>query len=336
MTGWLVVNGFTNTEKFNTLFEMFECAAESKGIGLQRVRTTKLWYELGRCGNNVNKLYSNISCSMEADKKMWSEGKPDFIIFWDKDVRLARLLEEGDVRVFNSASAIALCDDKAETYLALRDVVRQPKTFISAKQFRTCDNYDYYIKAADDIGYPVIVKECLGSFGAQVYKADDEEGLKAVIESIGERAFIIQEYIKSEYKNHNDNNSLMSDNANGQEFNHKNGGGKNTSRDVRLQMVGKKCVAAMLRTNPDDFRANITNGGSMSVFEPTKSQVEMALKVMEALKLDFAGIDILFDENDEPVFCEANSNAHFKNLYDCTGINTAEYILEHLLESAIT
>ena len=316
MTGWLVVNGFTNTEKFNTLFSMFEDAAKVKGIDLKRVKATELWLELAECQNDINILYNEKCGAKHYKDREWLSKKPDFILFWDKDIRLAKVLEEGKVRVFNSSKAIALCDDKAETYLALRGLVRQPKTFISAKQYRSCDNYDCYANAARNIGYPVIVKECLGSFGAQVYKASDESELIEIINNIEERSFIIQEYIKSEYQKTVENNFE----------------GKNTARDVRLQMVGKKCVAAMLRTNPNDFRANITNGGDMEVYTPTRKQLEMALKVMEALELDFAGIDILFDEFDEPVFCEANSNAHFKNLYDCTEINTAEYILDYVID----
>ena len=88
----------------------------------------------------------------------------------------------------------------------------------------------------------------------------------------------------------------------------------------------------MLRTNENDFRANITNGGSMQPYTPTKEQADMAIQVCDALKLDFAGVDILFGEKDEPILCEVNSNAHFKNLYDCTGVNTAEEILKYIKE----
>ena len=81
-----------------------------------------------------------------------------------------------------------------------------------------------------------------------------------------------------------------------------------------------------------DFRANITNGGSMKPYEPKEAQVELARKVMRTLGLDFAGVDILFGEEEEPILCEVNSNAHFKNIYDCTGINVADAIISYILE----
>ncbi len=51
-------------------------------------------------------------------------------------------------------------------------------------------------------------------------------------------------------------------------------------------MVGENPVAAMYRYNDADFRANITNGGSMKPYEPKEAQVELARKVMRTLGLD--------------------------------------------------
>ncbi len=92
-------------------------------------------------------------------------------------------------------------------------------------------------------------------------------------------------------------------------------------------------MAAMLRENRNDFRANITNGGTATDYTAavTPAQAEMAVEACRALGLDFAGVDILFGPGEEPVLCEVNSNAHFKNLYDCTGVNAAEAILEYIV-----
>lgn len=95
-------------------------------------------------------------------------------------------------------------------------------------------------------------------------------------------------------------------------------------------MVGDKAVASMERYNDHDFRANITNGGSMRRYEPTEKELQMAKQVMKELQLDFAGVDIMFGK-DGPVLCEVNSNAHFKNIYDCTGVNVADAIMEYIV-----
>ena len=104
---------------------------------------------------------------------------------------------------------------------------------------------------------------------------------------------------------------------------------ESSGRDIRINVVGDKTVASMIRYNEGDFRANITNGGSMKKYEPSKDEVELALRVCKLLKLDFGGVDLLFGKNG-PILCEVNSNAHFKNIYDCTGINVAEEIGEYV------
>lgn len=59
-----------------------------------------------------------------------------------------------------------------------------------------------------------------------------------------------------------------------------------------------------------------------------------ALDTADALGLCFGGIDLLFTESGEAeVVCEVNSNAHFKNIYDCTGINVADKIIAYIITS---
>lgn len=290
MNGWLVVNEYVNNDKFNELFKMLTDAAAKSGCRLVKYTNTRLWQLLCEHGYNIRDMADTV----------------DFVLFWDKDIKLAKVLESMGMRLYNSAESIALCDDKSETFLALSGHgIKMPRTYMSPKIFTPCglEKSAYMKYIAVDIGFPCVIKECLGSFGKQVYLAADTDEFEEIIQNIGTRPFIVQEYIKSSY-----------------------------GRDIRIQVVGNKVVAAMYRYNDNDFRANITNGGSMKPYEPDPEQCRMALEVCDILGLDFGGIDILFGEDDEPVLCEANSNAHFKNLYDCTGINVAEHIISYIEE----
>lgn len=289
MLGWLIVNAYVKSEKFEEIFCMLIQAGERQGCKIERYTNEEVWLMAARRGYDLSEEAQDV----------------DFVIFWDKDVKLARMLERQGMRLFNSAEGIAVCDDKAETHIALLNQgIRMPKVYFGPKTFRTdeCPCINYYLAAAKDMGYPCIVKECFGSFGQQVYLVHDKEELVSVVRSVFPRNFFLQEYIAS-----------------------------SRGRDIRIHVAGDRAVAAMYRYNPSDFRANLTNGGKMKPYEPNARQEEMALKVCRILGLDFAGIDILFGEGDEPVFCEANSNAHFKNLYDCTGINVADDIIAHIL-----
>ena len=67
-------------------------------------------------------------------------------------------------------------------------------------------------------------------------------------------------------------------------------------------------------------------------YQPTMAQIDMALKACKLLSLDFGGVDILFGKDGAPVLCVINSNAHFINLSNCTGVDVADCIVKYVLE----
>ena len=285
---WLVVNGFIHTEKFRQIFDWLVKAAAKQKCKLEVHTNAEL----------LPRIVLGGQLSLPETLR-----RPDFVIFWDKDIRLARLLEKCGLRLFNSAKSIAICDDKAASFLELANLgISMPKTIIAPKTFRAEGylEYGFLEDVESQLAYPFVIKECYGSFGQQVHLASNRKEAMACLEIIQNRPCLFQEFI-SVSKGH----------------------------DVRLQMVGNQAVAAMYRYHESDFRANVTNGGNMRAYEPTEAQVQMAKKVMDALKLDFAGIDILFGEEGRPVLCEVNSNAHFINMFACTGINAADAIIRY-------
>jgi RimK family alpha-L-glutamate ligase len=229
---------------------------------------------------------------------------PRFALFWDKDVRLARQMEKLGVKLFNSSRAIAICDDKNMTHQMLSDQgLPMPDTIFAPLVYSGCDcDEAYFVERIESIlSYPMIVKEAYGSFGAQVYMAQNRDELLALRKRLAAKPHLYQEYIRTSH-----------------------------GRDVRIQVVGDQVAAAMLRTSDSDFRANITAGGKMHPFYPPKAFSDLAIRASRLLGLDFAGVDILFGENDEPILCEINSNAHMKNLLDCTGVDVADLIIKHI------
>jgi len=290
MTGILVVNEFLQSNKFNEIHAWLLEAANKQGIEML-LRT------------NAD-LLIDISEDTEVNKA-------DFILFWDKDVRLAYYLEQLGYPVFNSSKAIELCDDKSLTHLTLMNSgIPMPRTIIAPKTFENIGytNYRFLHQVAERIGFPMVVKESFGSFGQQVYLMKNIEELEEQVKQIGVKPILFQEFIKSSF-----------------------------GKDIRLQVVGKKIIASMYRyTENGDFRANLSIGGKMENYLPTKKQCELALRCCEIIGLDFAGVDLLFGENEEPIVCEVNSNAHFKNIYDCTGVNVADAIISHIIRKLQT
>ncbi len=289
---WLVVNGFVHTEKFNQIFEWLVKAAQKQGLLLEIRTNTQLLPML----------------AIESEPELPCAHRPMFAIFWDKDTRLARLLEKRGLRLFNCAESIEACDDKARTHIELSGCgIKMPRTVIGPKTF--CEEgypeLDFFQAVADRLGFPMVIKECYGSFGQQVHLTQNMQEAKQILSGIKNRPCLFQEFVAS-----------------------------SRGRDVRIQMVGTEAVAAMRRYNAHDYRANVTAGGSMEPYEPTPEQLAIARTAMERLKLDFAGIDLLFGEKDEPLLCEVNSNAHFVNICHCTGVNAADAIIRHCLDMA--
>ena len=233
--GWLIVNGYLKSKKFDEIYAWLLKAAEEAECELRILENDRLDSILPADSSKVN----------------WRE-KPDFVIFWDKDVKLARLLEAEGFRVFNSADAIETCDDKSLTFIKLKNTdIKMPKTYCAPMTFeKEYSDYTFVLKVEGSLGYPMIIKENKGSFGEQVYKVEDYYEAVEQIKKIGGCDFIMQEYIES-----------------------------SKGQDVRIHVVGNEIVTAMKRVNKNDFRANITNGGSMEKYQPTKEQCEMALKV---------------------------------------------------------
>ncbi len=287
MKGWLVVNSFVDNDKFSNLYSMLLNAFDKRGVELDLKRAKDIGYGV--------------------DEVNFDGGKPDFVIFWDKDIYLAKKLEAKGLRLFNGSDAIENCDNKIKMYQILKsNNIRIPKTMIAPKTFENIgySKLDMIEEASKEFGYPFVIKEARGSFGYAVFLVHDFNEAKNVVKSIGSKDFLMQEYIES-----------------------------SCGRDIRINVVGGKAVISMLRSNPNDFRSNITNGGSGQVYEPKPEYIAIAEDASNAFDLDFGGIDVMFGPNGEPILCELNSNPQFASTKEATGVDLSEYIADHVIKT---
>lgn len=292
MTGWLIINGFLRSEKFDDLYRLLDAAFRAKGASLTVFPNTAFANPAGE-----PPLPTLTPLGMAC--------LPDFVIFWDKDIALARRFEDAGLPVFNSSAAIACCDDKIQTALALtRRKVPTPRTVFAPRTFEGVgrDSLEFLQVAAGTLKLPMAIKEACGSFGQQVYLAQTMDEAQDIVRRIGHKDFLMQEFI---------------DTSRGQ--------------DLRVNVVGDEVVAAMRRFNATDFRSNVTLGGGTEPVAPTPVQREAALAACKAVGADFAGVDILFGPNGAPLVCEVNSNPHFRSTLDCTGVNMADSVAAYVL-----
>jgi len=78
--------------------------------------------------------------------------------------------------------------------------------------------------------------------------------------------------------------------------------------DYRIDIVNGEYIACYGRRAPkDDWKTNITSGGSIMLREPSQAAIELALKAAKITGLEIAGVDLIFDlERQEYVVLEVN------------------------------
>lgn len=293
MKAWVIYNGSLKLLKMNQLIEKLIEDAEVLGLELIPIKNNEIVPIMGRDGTLELTFLKEVP-------------EPEFVIFWDKDILLASLLERKGYRLFNSARSIEICDDKSLMHAALIEHgISVPKTMFGPFSFDYNLVSDSYIdRVFNELGERLILKESKGSFGMQVYMIESRDALAKRIHQVGNRSFIMQEVMES-----------------------------SIGRDIRVNIVGDQVIGAMQRVNDQGFRANITNGGVGRFIQLTKEQEELALKAHKALGLNFSGVDLLYGPDEEPILCEVNSNVNFVSFELATALDYAKPLLRHVMES---
>ena len=229
----------------------------------------------------------------------------DFVFYLDKDIYLARLLEKVGYRLFNRADFIKLCDDKMLTFIecANRDI-RMPKTIAGPLVYfdlKPC-NYAFLDKVIQELGFPMIVKRVYGSLGEGIYLVNNKNELMDLYTEIARNPIIFQEYIKTSF-----------------------------GKSIRVLIIDGKVFGSFLRKNNYDFRSNFGDKATSSKLQNPKKYEAFAAKIAQKLHIEYAGIDLLIDEKDDPVLCEINSNAFFEEFEKVTGLNVASAVADMVI-----
>lgn len=212
------------------------------------------------------------------------------ILFLEKNIALAQLLESNRYKLYNNSNSIYISDNKALTHVALSKLkIKQPKTLIGPLTFNLKNakrnlNFQKIIKT--NFKFPLIVKEVFGSFGQQVFLVKNLNDLNKLLNDLGGKQIIIQEFL----------NFYL-------------------GKSIRVLVVNKKIVGVMQQENKNDFRSNLSQNGIGTIIPKLKSkEKEVINRIITKLNLFYSGIDFLLDEKRDFIFCEANSNPQLTNI----------------------
>ncbi len=100
-------------------------------------------------------------------------------------------------------------------------------------------------------------------------------------------------------------------------------------KDLRVWLIGKRIVAAILRESKSDFRANFCLGGTASVYTLSNEEKSLVMKIASLLDFDYIGIDFVFN-NGKIVFNEIEDSVGARTVYSLTDIDIIKEYCEYI------
>lgn len=201
-----------------------------------------------------------------------------------------RLFESQGIPCVNPSAVAAVCGDKLLTSIALQEAgVPQPEV-------RVAFTPESALEAIEAMGYPVVLKPAVGSWGRLLAKVNDRDAAEALLEhktvlgSYHHSIFYIQRFVQ------------------------KQGG-----RDIRAFVVGEECIAAIYRTSPH-WITNTARGGKAENCSITPELRDIALAGARAVGGGVLALDI-FETPGGLVVNEINYTMEFRNSVAPTGVD---------------
>jgi [lysine-biosynthesis-protein LysW]--L-2-aminoadipate ligase len=213
-----------------------------------------------------------------------------------------KLFESAGVKCVNTYSVATVCGDKLLTSCALAEHhVPQPEVRVAFTE-------ESALKTIEEMGYPVVLKPAVGSWGRLLSKVNDRDAAEAILEhktvlgSYHHSIFYIQKYVEK------------------------------SGRDIRSFVVGDKCIAAIYRTSPH-WITNTARGGTATKCEVTKELNDISINAARAVGGGIVAIDV-FETKQGLMVNEVNYTMEYKNSITTTGVDIPAHMVEYILKVA--
>jgi len=254
----------------------------------------------------------NIACDMVDERT---------IIFrsddrWDQyDVILARnvsqlhaahtvtMLNAVGIPVINPLDVLERCNDKVRTSALLTmAAIPQPR-------YRIAFSADSVLDAIEELGYPVVLKPPVGSWGRLLARVNDRDTAEALIEhkatlgSFHHGSFYIQEYVPKQ------------------------------GRDIRAFAIDNRVICAIYR-NSEHWITNTARGATATNCPLTPELVDICRRTSHAIGGGLLAIDLFEHPERGLLVNEVNATIEFRNSIEPTGVDIPNEIVDYTLAVA--
>jgi [lysine-biosynthesis-protein LysW]--L-2-aminoadipate ligase len=210
-----------------------------------------------------------------------------------------KVLNDWGVPTVNTYEVANTCGDKLLTSAALEQHgIPTPRTLVAYTP-------ESALLACEELGYPVVMKPAVGSWGRLLARVNDRDAAEALLEhkvtlgSFHHGAFYLQEYVNK------------------------------PGRDIRSFVVGDETICAIYRDSPH-WITNTARGGAASNCPVTDELDHLSRAAARAVGGGVVAID-LFESERGLLVNEVNYTMEFRNSIDTTGVNIpgrfADYVV---------
>lgn len=272
------------------------------GVLCSRVRAEEklLFMELERRGLSYDKIDDREQIFDLHQREYPYDVVLERCIQHSRALYMLKILNDAGVPTVNTYHVAQTCGDKFLTTQALIHAeVPTPGCELAFTP-------ESALAAIEAMGYPVVLKPVVGSWGRMVSKINDRDAAEAILEhrdvlgSYQHSIFYIQEYIDK------------------------------PGRDIRSFVVGDECVAAIYRTSPH-WITNTARGGVATNCPITPHLAEISVRAAHAVGGGVVAIDLLETEDGRILVNEVNYTMEFRNSIDTTGVDLPARIIDYVV-----
>jgi [lysine-biosynthesis-protein LysW]--L-2-aminoadipate ligase len=274
------------------------------GVLYSRVRVEEKWLfeSLDRRGVDFDKIDDRLATFDLDNPGNWLSYNVilERCISYGRGLYATQVLNAWGIPTVNMAHVAAICGDKMITSIALSKAgIQQPIVKIAFTP-------ESALQAIEEIGYPVVLKPVVGSWGRLLSKINDRDAAEAILEhkenlgSYQHSIYYIQEFIRK------------------------------PGRDIRAFVLGDESICAIYRT-ASHWITNTARGGQGEICPITPELNKILIDTAHAVGGGALAIDVLEDPDRGFLVNEVNHTMEFHTLAPTTGVDIASLLVDYVI-----